>query len=130
MRPDLLVLSADLVRREEPFVLATVVRRQPASSSQQGDGALVTAAGDFHGWLGGSCTQPTVVREALAALADGMPRGRWLALPWASAPGAALVLAVALWTRRRTCRSRWIRTDTSVWTGTRRSPANWETSGG
>jgi xanthine dehydrogenase accessory factor len=74
MRPDLLVLSADLVRREEPFVLATVVRRQPASSSQQGDGALVTAAGDFHGWLGGSCTQPTVVREALAALADGMPR--------------------------------------------------------
>jgi xanthine dehydrogenase accessory factor len=74
VRPDLLVLSADLVRREEPFVLATVVRRQPASSSQQGDGALVTAAGDFHGWLGGSCTQPTVVREALSALADGMPR--------------------------------------------------------
>jgi xanthine dehydrogenase accessory factor len=74
MRHDLLVLAADLVRREEPFALATVVRRQPASSSQPGDGALVTAAGEFHGWLGGSCTQPTVVREALAAIADGVPR--------------------------------------------------------
>ena len=74
MRPDLLILAADLVRREEPFALATVVRRQPASSAQSGDTAIVTASGDFHGWLGGSCTQPTVVREALRALADGKPR--------------------------------------------------------
>ena len=74
MRSDLLVRAADLVRAEEPFALATVVRRQPASSSQAGDGALITASGDFHGWLGGSCTQPTVVREALAALSDGKPR--------------------------------------------------------
>jgi len=74
MRPDLLIRAADLIRREEPFALATVVRRQPASSAQAGDGALITAAGEFHGWLGGSCTQPTVVREALAALADGRPR--------------------------------------------------------
>ncbi len=74
MRPDLLILAADLLRREEPFALATVVRRQPASSAQSGDMALVTAAGEFHGWLGGSCTQPTVVREALRALADGAPR--------------------------------------------------------
>src|SRR5262245_10948622 len=36
--------------------------------------AVITAAGDFHGWLGGSCTQPTVVREARQALADGKPR--------------------------------------------------------
>jgi xanthine dehydrogenase accessory factor len=74
MRPDLLTLAADLVRREEPFVLATVVRRQAASSAQQGDGALITADGEFHGWLGGSCTQPTVVREARAAIASGLPR--------------------------------------------------------
>ena len=74
MRSDLLILAAELARREEPFALATVVRRQPASSSQPGDGALITAQGEFHGWLGGSCTQPTVVREALRALADGMPR--------------------------------------------------------
>jgi xanthine dehydrogenase accessory factor len=74
MHAELLQMAADLARREEPFVLAVVVRRRPASSSQAGDMALITAAGAFHGWLGGSCTQPTVVREAQRALADGQPR--------------------------------------------------------
>ncbi len=74
MRSDLLVLAADLVAREEPFALATVVRREPPSSAQPGDMALITREGAFHGWLGGSCTKPTVLREALRALADGMPR--------------------------------------------------------
>jgi xanthine dehydrogenase accessory factor len=74
MHARLLQMAADLTRREEPFVLAVVVRRRPASSAQAGDMALVTAAGEFHGWLGGACTQPTVVREAQRALADGRPR--------------------------------------------------------
>lgn len=74
MRAELLEMAADLARRGEPFVLAVVVRRQPASSSQPGDMAVITAGGAFHGWLGGSCTQPTVVREAQAALGDGKPR--------------------------------------------------------
>jgi xanthine dehydrogenase accessory factor len=74
MRPDLLRLAADLSRRGEAFVVATVVRREPPSSARVGDAALVTPAGTFHGWVGGSCTQPTVVREAQAALADGHPR--------------------------------------------------------
>jgi len=67
-------MASELAERDEPFVLAVVVRRQPASSAQAGDMALITAAGEFHGWLGGSCTQPTVVREARLALADGRPR--------------------------------------------------------
>src|SRR4051812_33161272 len=74
MRAELLQMAADLAHREEPFVLAVVVRRQPASSSQAGDMALITAAGAFHGFLGGSCTQPTVVREAQRALTEGQPR--------------------------------------------------------
>jgi xanthine dehydrogenase accessory factor len=74
MRAELLERAADLARREEPFVLAVVVSRRPASSSQPGDMAVITAAGEFHGWLGGSCTQPTVIREARQALADGQPR--------------------------------------------------------
>jgi xanthine dehydrogenase accessory factor len=74
MRAELLQMAADLAQREEPFVLAVVVRRQPASSSQTGDMALITAGGVFHGWLGGSCTQPTVVREARLALAAREPR--------------------------------------------------------
>jgi xanthine dehydrogenase accessory factor len=73
MRADLLQLAAELARRGEPFVLALVVRREPLSSAQPGNAALVTAAGRFHGWLGGSCIQPTIVREAAAALADGRP---------------------------------------------------------
>src|SRR5436305_13514729 len=74
MHSELLQMAADLAHREEPFVLAVVVSRRPASSSQPGDMALITAAGAFHGWLGGSCTRPTVVREARRALADGRPR--------------------------------------------------------
>lgn len=74
MRTDLLHLAADLARRAEPFALATVVRREPPSSARIGDSALVTQGGAFHGWLGGSCTQPVVVRESLRALSDGRPR--------------------------------------------------------
>jgi xanthine dehydrogenase accessory factor len=50
------------------------VRREPYSSSQQGDMAIITADGSYHGWLGGNCTRPQVQREAAAALADGKPR--------------------------------------------------------
>ena len=70
MRADILQLASDLAGRSEAFALATVVRREPPSSARVGDAAIVTAGGEFHGWLGGSCTRPTVVREALAALAD------------------------------------------------------------
>jgi len=95
MHAELLALAADLARREEPFVLAVVVRRRPASSAQAGDMAVVTAEGEFHGWLGGSCTQPTVVREARRALVDGQPRLLALtpdpaATEWAGRPGVAV----------------------------------------
>ena len=74
MRTDILQLAADLAGRSEAFALATVVRREPPSSARVGDTAIVTPGGEFHGWLGGTCTRPTVIREALAALADGAPR--------------------------------------------------------
>ena len=74
MRAELLQLAADLARRGEPFVLAMVVRRESYSSAQQGDMAVITADGAYHGWLGGNCTQPTVRREARLALQDGKPR--------------------------------------------------------
>jgi xanthine dehydrogenase accessory factor len=74
MRAELLQLAADFVKRGEPFVLATVVRRESYSSAQQGDMALITADGSYHGWLGGNCTKPTVKREARRALLDGRPR--------------------------------------------------------
>jgi xanthine dehydrogenase accessory factor len=74
MRADLLTLAAELAARGEPFVLAVVVRREPASSAQAGNMALVTRDGVLRGWLGGSCIQPTVEREAMEALAEGQPR--------------------------------------------------------
>ncbi|MFQ5550327.1 MAG: XdhC family protein [Gemmatimonadales bacterium] len=74
MRADLIQLASDLTERNVPFALVTVVRREAPSSARVGDTALITEGGTFHGWLGGSCTQPTAVREALAALASGAPR--------------------------------------------------------
>lgn len=73
-RVDLLELAADLTRRQEPFVQAVVVGRRAPSSAQVGDRAVITPDGAFRGWLGGSCTRPTVVAEARRALADGKPR--------------------------------------------------------
>src|SRR5277367_6835670 len=74
MRAELLQLAAEFARKGEPFVLAMVVRRESYSSAQQGDMALITKDGSYHGWLGGNCTQPTVKREARRALLDGRPR--------------------------------------------------------
>ena len=74
MRPDLLALAATLSSRGERFALVTVVRREPPSSARVGDSALITQAGDYHGWAGGGCTRETVVREAQRAMLDGEPR--------------------------------------------------------
>jgi len=74
MRPDLLALAASLSSRGERFALVTVVRREPPSSARVGDSALITQAGDYHGWAGGGCTRETVVREAQRAMLDGEPR--------------------------------------------------------
>jgi xanthine dehydrogenase accessory factor len=74
VRRELLTLASTLAMREEAFALVTVVRREPPSSVRVGDAALVTGEGNYHGWVGGGCTQSTVVREALRAIADGEPR--------------------------------------------------------
>jgi xanthine dehydrogenase accessory factor len=39
-----------------------------------GSKAIIRADGSVRGWLGGACAQPTVVREAQAAMGDGRPR--------------------------------------------------------
>src|SRR5947209_10321289 len=74
MRRELIDLAAKLAGEGQPFALATVVARSPPISAQVGDAAVVTADGAFHGWVGGSCTRPTVIAEAQRAIADGKPR--------------------------------------------------------
>jgi xanthine dehydrogenase accessory factor len=66
--------ATELARSGEAFALATVVWRQGPSSSQQGSRAVITASGEFHGWIGGACAQPTVVREARQVITEGTPR--------------------------------------------------------
>ena len=74
MRTEILRLAAELTQKGEAFVLAVVVRREPASSAQVGNAAIITESGGYHGWLGGSCIQPTVAREAAAAIRDAAPK--------------------------------------------------------
>jgi xanthine dehydrogenase accessory factor len=81
MRPEVLELAAELSRRGEAFVLATVVWRRAPSSGQTGSTALITPDRRIRGWLGGACAEPTVIREALRALEEGKPRLLFLGPP-------------------------------------------------
>jgi xanthine dehydrogenase accessory factor len=66
--------AGELTRRGQAFALATVVWRQGPSSGQQGSRAIVTDAGELHGWIGGACAEPAVIREAREVITEGVPR--------------------------------------------------------
>ena len=66
--------AADLEEAGRPFVVATVVAVARPTSARPGASGIVHPDGTIEGWVGGSCAQPVVVREALHALADGQPR--------------------------------------------------------
>ena len=55
-------------------MLATVVSCEPPTSARPGDKAVITADGRLRGWIGGSCSEPVVRREALRSLAEGTAR--------------------------------------------------------
>ena len=81
MKPDVLRLAAELSARGRPYVLATVVWRRAPSSGKEGATALITPDRSIHGWIGGACAEPTVVREALKAIGEGTPRLLFLGSP-------------------------------------------------
>lgn len=56
------------------FALATVVWRQAPSSGHQGARAIITADGGIHGWIGGACAEPVVIREGKKVISEGEPR--------------------------------------------------------
>ena len=64
----------ELARSGRAYALATVVWRQGPSSSKQGSRAIITAEGQLHGWIGGACAEPVVIREAKQVMADGNAR--------------------------------------------------------
>jgi xanthine dehydrogenase accessory factor len=74
MAEDILDQAGSLRHAGEPFALATVVRVTRPASARPGAKAIVRADGAISGWVGGSCAQPMVAKEALAALRDGQPR--------------------------------------------------------
>jgi xanthine dehydrogenase accessory factor len=78
---DVLEEAGELTRRGQPFALATVVWRQGPSSGQQGSRAIITAEGDLHGWIGGACAEPVVIREARQVITEGVPRLLLLGTP-------------------------------------------------
>ena len=78
---DVLREMAELARGGQAFALATVVWRQPPSSSQPGARAIITAAGELRGWIGGACAEPVVIREAQRVIADGTARLLLLGTP-------------------------------------------------
>jgi xanthine dehydrogenase accessory factor len=62
--------AEELSRHGEEFALATVVWRQGPSSGQPGARAVITAAGQLYGWIGGACAEPVVIREAQRVIAE------------------------------------------------------------
>ena len=71
---DWLAEAEALTRRGEPFAVATVVRCERPTSAKPGAKALIRQNGAMSGWIGGSCAEPVVIKEALGALEDGEPR--------------------------------------------------------
>ena len=71
---DWIAQAARLQAAQQAFALVTVLRAQAPTSAKAGDKALVTADGQIHGWIGGGCAQPAVVKTVRQALADGHPQ--------------------------------------------------------
>ncbi len=100
---ELVAQAAELAQRGEDCALATVVWRQGPSSGQQGSRALVTAAGEIKGWIGGACAEPVVIREAQRAIVDGEPRLLLLGTPeqFGHVPDGMTVIPIVVPERRR-----------------------------
>jgi xanthine dehydrogenase accessory factor len=71
---DVLGTAYRLKSAGRPFALATVVRCESPTSAKPGAKAVIEPDGTIHGWIGGGCAQPAVVRTAKEAIADGLPR--------------------------------------------------------
>jgi xanthine dehydrogenase accessory factor len=71
MSNTLLELAYELMQAREPYVLATVIWCERPTSAKPGAQAIIQTNGQMTGWIGGTCAQPVVVREALRAMREG-----------------------------------------------------------
>src|SRR6186997_449353 len=68
------VRAAELEAAGRSFAVATVVAVRRPTSARPGASGIVHPDGTIEGWVGGSCAQPVVVREALRSISDGRSR--------------------------------------------------------
>ena len=66
--------ATEWARSGRAFALVTVVRALPPTSGKPGDKAIVSEDGEWVGWVGGSCAEPTARRAARESIADGQSR--------------------------------------------------------
>ena len=71
---NLFARASELTAAGRSYAFATVVAVARPTSARPGAHGIVHPDGTIEGWVGGSCAQPVVVREALRALVDGQPR--------------------------------------------------------
>ncbi len=71
MSKAILELAHKLTQEDKPFVLVTVVWCERPTSAKPGAQAIIQPDGTITGWIGGSCAQPVVLREALRILREG-----------------------------------------------------------
>ena len=74
MPRSLFARAAELEDEGRSFAVATVVAVRRPTSARPGASGIVHPDGSIEGWVGGSCAQPVVVREALRSIADAQPR--------------------------------------------------------
>jgi len=63
-----------LKKKNEPFAIAQVVRREAPSSGKVGDKAVINKYGEIIGWIGGGCVKGIIFKEAEDALRTGKSR--------------------------------------------------------
>jgi xanthine dehydrogenase accessory factor len=74
MYADFYLKAAELSGQGIAFATAIVVRAEKPTSGKPGDKAIITAEGEMFGWIGGSCAQPTIIKEARKAIESGSSR--------------------------------------------------------
>jgi xanthine dehydrogenase accessory factor len=66
--------SQELRKKQVPFAIAIVVRREAPSSGKTGDKAIIDQYGEIIGWVGGGCVRAIIIKEAEDALKTGKAR--------------------------------------------------------
>jgi xanthine dehydrogenase accessory factor len=66
--------TEQLKKKNEPFAIAQVVRREAPSSGKVGDKAVINKYGEIIGWVGGGCVKGIIVKESEDAMRTGKAR--------------------------------------------------------